>query len=59
MTGTAEDTTTALFILDALDPFTDEALQAATEDLVTHLRRLGPDVRVVHHLIAASLEDLP
>lgn len=54
-----EDTTTALFILDALDPFTDEALQAATEDLVTHLRRLGPDVRVVHHLIAASLEDLP
>jgi DNA/RNA-binding domain of Phe-tRNA-synthetase-like protein len=48
------DTTTALFILDALDPMTDEALHAATDELVSHLTRLGPDVRVAHRLIAAG-----
>ena len=46
------ETTTALFILDVLDPMTDEALHAAAEDLVAHLARLGPDVRAVHRLIA-------
>ena len=48
------DTSTALFILDALDPMTDHALRAAADDLVTHLTRLGPDVRVVHRLIATG-----
>jgi DNA/RNA-binding domain of Phe-tRNA-synthetase-like protein len=48
-----DDTTTALFILDALDPVTDEALHAAADDLVTHLSRLGPDVQVARRLIAA------
>lgn len=47
------DTTTALFVLDALDPLTDEALHAATDDLVTHLSRLGPDVQVARRLMAA------
>jgi DNA/RNA-binding domain of Phe-tRNA-synthetase-like protein len=47
------DTTTALFILDALDPLTDEALHGAADDLVTHLSRLGPDVQVASRLIAA------
>lgn len=46
------ETTAALFILDALDPMTDDALTAAADDLVTHLRRLGPDVRVVTRLMA-------
>ncbi|USQ81240.1 phenylalanine--tRNA ligase beta subunit-related protein [Ornithinimicrobium faecis] len=32
-----EGTTTALFIMDALAPMTDEALQAAADDLVGHL----------------------
>jgi DNA/RNA-binding domain of Phe-tRNA-synthetase-like protein len=50
-----EDTTTALFILDALDPVTDEALHAAADDLVTHLMRLGPNVRAARRLIAAGL----
>jgi DNA/RNA-binding domain of Phe-tRNA-synthetase-like protein len=36
------DTTTALFLLDALDPMTDDALLAAADDLSTHLLRLGP-----------------
>ncbi|MCW3840632.1 phenylalanine--tRNA ligase beta subunit-related protein [Micromonospora yasonensis] len=49
-----EDTTTALFILDALDPITDEALTAAADDLIAHLTRLGPDVRAVPRLITAE-----
>lgn len=40
------DTTTVLFILDALEPVSDEALDAAAADLVAHLTRIGPDVRV-------------
>jgi DNA/RNA-binding domain of Phe-tRNA-synthetase-like protein len=52
-----EDTTTALFILDALDPVTDEALRAAADDLVTHLMRLGPDVRAARRLIAGPAPD--
>jgi len=49
-----EDTTAALFILDALDPVADEALHAAADDLVAHLARLGPGVRTVRRLIAAG-----
>ncbi|GAA4569595.1 B3/4 domain-containing protein [Micromonospora coerulea] len=53
-TRLGEDTTAALFILDALAPMTDEQLHAAAEDLIVHLARLGPDVRVVRRLIAAG-----
>ena len=49
-----DDTTAALFILDALDPMTDHALNAATNDLVDHLIRLGPDVRLARRLIGAG-----
>jgi hypothetical protein len=49
-----DDTTTALCILDALDPMTDEALHTAADDLVTHLTRLGPDVHVVRRVIACG-----
>ena len=49
-----EDTSTALFILDALDPVTGEALHAAADDLLARLARLGPDVRAVRRLIAAG-----
>lgn len=52
-TALREGTTSALFILDALDPLTDAALHAATEELIAHLARLGPDVRVARRLIAA------
>jgi DNA/RNA-binding domain of Phe-tRNA-synthetase-like protein len=51
-TQLVDETTTALFILDALDPMTDAALDAATDELVTHLTRLGPDVRVGRRVIA-------
>jgi DNA/RNA-binding domain of Phe-tRNA-synthetase-like protein len=49
-----EDTTTALFILDALDPVTAQALHAAADDLTARLTRLGPAVRATRRLIAAG-----
>ncbi len=50
-TQLTDDTTAALFVLDALAPLTDDALGAAADDLVGHLRRLGPDVRVARRLL--------
>lgn len=44
-------TTSALFIIDVLDPVTDEELVMATDELVGHLRRLGTEVRVAQRLI--------
>ena len=41
-----DGTTAGMFILDALEPLTDDALEAAADDLAGHLARLGPDVRV-------------
>ena len=49
-----EDTTTALFILDALDPVTGEGLHAAADDLTARLAGLGPAVRAARRLIAAG-----
>ncbi len=46
-----DDTTAALFILDALDPMTDEALDAAAGELIACLTRLGPDVRFARRLL--------
>ena len=46
-----DDTTAALFILDALAPVTGQQLQAAADDLVTRLAQLGPEVRVARVLI--------
>jgi DNA/RNA-binding domain of Phe-tRNA-synthetase-like protein len=51
-----DDTTSALFILDALDPLTDDELQAAGDDLVARLTRLGPDLRTARRLLAADAE---
>ncbi|MFC6258637.1 phenylalanine--tRNA ligase beta subunit-related protein, partial [Kocuria oceani] len=53
-TGLTEDTTTALFVLDALAPLTDAALHAAVEDLATRLGRLGPEVQITHRLLTAG-----
>jgi DNA/RNA-binding domain of Phe-tRNA-synthetase-like protein len=55
-TQLSEDTTTALFILDALSPVTGEALDAAADDLVTHLARPGHDIPAARRLIAAAAE---
>lgn len=51
-TALREDTTTALFILDALAPLTDADLLAAVDDLCEHLSRLGSDVRITRRLIS-------
>ncbi|KQO00788.1 hypothetical protein ASF21_10735 [Arthrobacter sp. Leaf234] len=53
-TQLTDDTTTALFILDALEPLGDEALHAAADDLASHLLRFGPDVQIASRLIAAD-----
>lgn len=58
-TALTEDTTTALFILDALAPMTDEALHAAAEDLATRLADLGPDVRSARRLLTAGDRHTP
>lgn len=52
-TQLTDDTGACLFILDALGPLTDAALDAAADDLVLQLQRLGPDVRVARRLLAA------
>jgi DNA/RNA-binding domain of Phe-tRNA-synthetase-like protein len=49
-----DDTTAALFILDALDPVTGQELHAAADDLVARLTGLGPGVRAARRLIAAG-----
>ena len=53
-TQLTEGTSSALFILDALGPMSDDALTAAAEVLTAHLSRLGPDIRVARRLISAS-----
>ncbi|OUM42718.1 B3/B4 domain-containing protein [Arthrobacter sedimenti] len=50
-TQLTDGTTTALFILDALAPLTDDALTAAADDLTGHLKGLGPDVTVASRFI--------
>ncbi|XVX20151.1 B3/B4 domain-containing protein [Actinomycetota bacterium] len=47
-----DDTTSALFILDALDPFTDDELHAVADELVSHLGSLGPGLRSYRRLLA-------
>jgi DNA/RNA-binding domain of Phe-tRNA-synthetase-like protein len=47
-----ERTTTALFILDALDPMTSQQLDDAAEDLTNQLCLLAPDVRVVRRTLS-------
>jgi len=44
-------TTAALFILDALGPMTDDALDTAADDLLVQLAHLGPDIHAVRRLV--------
>jgi DNA/RNA-binding domain of Phe-tRNA-synthetase-like protein len=48
------ETTTALFILDALETTTDDGLQAAADDLLAQLTGFGPAVRTAQRLITAG-----
>jgi DNA/RNA-binding domain of Phe-tRNA-synthetase-like protein len=51
-----ETTTSALFVLDALAPVTDDELHAAADDLAAQLSGLGTDVRIARRLLAATGE---
>lgn len=53
-TQLAPQTATALFILDALAPMTDEALTAARDELLAHLHPLGREVRSATRLISTN-----
>ena len=53
-----DDTTTAFFVLDALAPFTDEQLQAAADDLESHLARLGPAVHTERRVISETANEV-
>lgn len=47
-------TTSALFIVDALDPLGDEALAAAVDELAAHLTLLGPDERIAQRVLTPT-----
>lgn len=47
-----DGTTSALFIIDVLDPVTDDEVMAATDELIGHLRTLGPHVQVAQRLLS-------
>ena len=51
-TALTDATTRVLFILDALDPLTDEALNAAADELVQTLEALSPDVKTARRTIS-------
>jgi DNA/RNA-binding domain of Phe-tRNA-synthetase-like protein len=46
-----DDSRAVLFILDALDPLTDDELAAAADELTGQVERLGPDVRLARRVI--------
>lgn len=52
-TQLTDATTTALFILDVLDPITDDYLGGVADELAEHLLQLGSDVRIQRRLISA------
>ncbi len=52
-TQLSADTTTALFILDALEPVSDTALHAAADDLVVHIAAFSPEMASTRRLITA------
>lgn len=54
-TQLTDDTTTALFILDALEPLTDDALQGTADDLLAHLA--GPGVTSARRLLTPTAAD--
>jgi DNA/RNA-binding domain of Phe-tRNA-synthetase-like protein len=49
-----ESTNTALFILDGLDPVTDDGLHAAADDLIAALTSSGSNAGVVRRMIGAG-----
>jgi DNA/RNA-binding domain of Phe-tRNA-synthetase-like protein len=50
-----DDTTSALFIFDVLDPMTDSAVDAAADQLADHVARLSAEAHVARRLITADM----
>jgi DNA/RNA-binding domain of Phe-tRNA-synthetase-like protein len=50
-TALEESTTRVLFILDVLDPVTDEQVEAAGEELVEVLRKTAPGIVVAKRMV--------
>ncbi|EON69973.1 hypothetical protein W97_09238 [Coniosporium apollinis CBS 100218] len=53
-TALSDGTTSVLFILDALEPVDDKALNAAADELSTGLSKLSQDVKVSRRILRAS-----
>ncbi|KZZ92893.1 Phenylalanyl-tRNA synthetase, B3/B4 [Moelleriella libera RCEF 2490] len=53
-TALSDDTTRVLFILDALDGLSDDALAKAAEELASALKQLSPEVRTEQRLVKAE-----
>ncbi|KAF2230746.1 B3/B4 tRNA-binding domain-containing protein [Viridothelium virens] len=53
-TALTDETTCVLFILDALEPVSTEALVAAADELALALQKLSPDVQVLRRIFHAS-----
>lgn len=53
-TALGDETTRALFIVDALGPVSDETLKAAADELAATIRTISPYARVTQRIIAAS-----
>lgn len=52
-TALTDDTTNALFILDALQPCSDEDVKAAGDELIDALREFCPELQVASRLMAS------
>ena len=53
-TALTDETTRVLFILDALEPLSEDALVHAADELASALKRLSPEVQTSHRIIGAS-----
>ncbi|OAL43141.1 B3/B4 tRNA-binding domain-containing protein [Pyrenochaeta sp. DS3sAY3a] len=53
-TALSDETTNVLFILDALEPCSDDALNAAADELSAELSKLSPDVKVERRVLRAA-----
>lgn len=49
-----DDTTAAVFIIDCLDPVTDDSLDRVTKELIDELVRLGPHVTIAERRLTAT-----
>ncbi|KAJ6072690.1 hypothetical protein N7467_010775 [Penicillium canescens] len=59
-TALTDETTRILFILDALEPLSDEALVVAADELASLLKGLAPEVQTSYRIISeTSASDMP